>query len=292
MKPKILVILGPTASGKSDLAVQLAKKFNGEIISADSRQVYKGMDLGSGKITKKEMRGVPHHLLDVANPKRTYSVSDYQKTAHRVIAEISSRGKLPIIAGGTGFYIQSVVDNISLPEVPPNKNLRKDLEKKTVDELFRILTKLDPKRADTIDPQNPHRLMRAIEIAKTLGEVPILKKEQKYDTLQIGIHTEMPLLEKNVAVRLAKRLKKGMVAEVETLHQAGLTWKRLENFGLEYKFIAQYLQEKISHEEMFELIRKESLNYAKRQMTWFNKDKRVKWISCNNEAEQLIKTWI
>jgi len=291
-KPKIIVILGPTASGKSDLAIALAKKFNGEVISADSRQVYKGMNLGSGKITKKEMLGIPHHLLDVANPKKVYSVAEYQKTVHRVILEILGRGKLPIVAGGTGFYIQSIVDNLSLPEVPPNNKLRKELETKSVTELFKQLKKLDPKRAETIDAKNPHRLIRAIEISKYLGQVPVLKKEQKYNTLQIGIKVDYIELKKKIALRLTKRLKQGMITEVKNLYKSGVSWKRLESFGLEYTFIARFLQKKISKQEMLDGVKTESLKYAKRQMTWFKKDKRIIWVTKPSEVKKRVKKFL
>lgn len=292
MKQQILVILGPTASGKSGLAVKLAKKFNGEVLSADSRQVYCGMNLGSGKITKKERLGIPHYLLDVADPKKIYSVADYQKLAHKTIADILKRGKLPIIAGGTGFYIQSIVDNLSLPEVPPNTKLRQELEKKSLVELFKLLKKLDSKRAEKIDAQNPHRLIRAIEIAKALGKVPDLKKEQKYNCLQIGLQIEYTKLKKNISQRLTKRLKQGMVAEVTNLHTTGVSWKRLENFGLEYAFIARFLQNKISKQEMLAGIKSESLKYSKRQMTWFNKDKRIIWITKSTKADKLVKEFL
>jgi tRNA dimethylallyltransferase len=291
-KPKIIIIQGPTASGKSDLAVELARKFNGEVISADSRQVYKKMDLGSGKITEKEMMGIPHHLLDVANPKTVYSVSKYQKAAHLAISDILKRGKLPIICGGTGFYIQSIVDNISLPEVPPNKRLRKELGVRSTADLFKILKKLDPNRAKEIDAQNPHRLIRAIEIATALGKVPALKKEQKYDSLQIGIQIDLSKLEENISLRLIKRLKKGMVAEVANLHNSDVSWKRLESFGLEYTFIAQFLQGKISKKEMLHGIKTESLKYAKRQMTWFKKDKRIVWIKDKKDSARSVENFL
>ena len=161
---KIIVILGPTASGKTALSITLAKRFNGEIISTDSRQVYKGLNIGSGKITKKEMKGIPHHLLDVANPKRKFTVAQFQTLALKKIQEIQNKGKIPFLVGGTGFYIQSVVDGIAIPEVKPNWKLRKKLDKKSVKELFLMLKKLDPRRAKNIDPKNPHRIIRAIEI--------------------------------------------------------------------------------------------------------------------------------
>src|SRR3989344_8669425 len=182
---KVVVILGPTATGKSALAVKLAKKlarhkwggFNGaEIISADSRQIYKGLDIGTGKITEKEMAGVPHHLLDVVTPKRRFTVVEYQTLAREKIAEIFSRGHLPIICGGTGFYISALVDGTVLPDVPPNPKLRAHLKKETSETLFNMLLKLDPRRAKTIDPKNSRRLIRAIEIVKALGKVPPLTR--------------------------------------------------------------------------------------------------------------------
>lgn len=291
-KPKIIVIVGPTASGKSNLAVKLAQKYNGEIISADSRQVYRGMDIGSGKITKKEMAGIPHHLLDVADPKRTYSVAQYQKLAHKTITEILLRGKLPIIVGGTGLYIQSIVDNLTLPKVPPNAKLRKVLDEKDPAELFAMLKKLDPTRAKNIDAQNPRRLVRAIEIAKFLGAIPALKKTEQYDTLQIGLQVDMAELAKKIALRLSKRLKQGMVTEVKQLQTSGVSWKRLENFGLEYRYLARFLRGQISKAEMIDSIQSESIKYAKRQMTWFNKDKRIVWVNKPAEAEKLTASFL
>ena len=289
-KPEIIVILGPTASGKSDLAVAMAKKINGEIISADSRQVYKGMDIGSGKITKKEMLGIPHHLLDVASPKRTFTVSHYQKLANQKIAEIISRGRTPIVAGGTGLYIQSIVDGIVLPEVGPNHDLRHKLKILSTDKLFTKLQKLDPVRAKSIDAKNPRRLIRAIEIATALGKVPKLKtKPSPYEFVLIGLNPGEKILKQNIHKRLVKRLKQGMIQEVKKLRAAGLSWKRLESFGLEYRFVAQFLQAKITKQEMKTLIEKESWQYAKRQMTWFKRDERIRWISKPEEATGLIR---
>ena len=172
LKPKIVVVLGPTSSGKSALAVEIARKFNGEVISADSRQVYKGLNIGTGKITKKEMKGVPHYLLDVASAKKRFTVADFKILTEKTIDEILSRGKLPIICGGTGFYIEAVTKGITPPEVLPNKKLRAELEDKTNEQLFEILSKLDSKRAKNIDRNNPHRMIRSIELATVLGAVP------------------------------------------------------------------------------------------------------------------------
>src|SRR3989338_9750335 len=159
---KLIVILGPTSSGKTDLSIKLAKKFNGEVVSADSRQVYNGMDIGSGKITKKEMQGIPHYLLDVANPKRKFTVSQYQKLALFAIKKIQNKGKIPFLVGGSGLYIQSIVDGIIIPEVKPDWKLRKKLEKKNNKELYSMLFKIDPTRAKSIDKNNSRRLIRAL----------------------------------------------------------------------------------------------------------------------------------
>jgi len=299
---KLLVIVGPTASGKTDLSIKLAKKFNGEIISADSRQVYKGMNIGTGKITKKEMAGIPHHLLDVARPQAKFDVVKYRKGALRAFKDIQKRKKLPILIGGTGFYIQAVVDGIILPQVKPNWKLRKELEKKSNSELFQQLKKLDPNRAKSIDKGNPRRLIRAIEIALTTEKpVPELKKSPiDSEVLILGVKKNKKELEKLIEKRLLKRLKIGMIAEVKKLHNpsadGGVSWKRLEEFGLEYRYIAQFLQNKITREEMIERIQKESEHYAKRQMTWFKRDPRIHWISTTGggflEGFGLCRDWL
>jgi tRNA dimethylallyltransferase len=297
IKNKIIVILGPTASGKTDLSVKLAKKYNGQIISADSRQVYKGLNIGSGKITKSQMQGIPHYLLDVANPKRKFSVSQYQKLALNVIKNIynlpagkAGKNKLPILVGGTGFYIQSIVDGIIIPEIKPNWKLRKELEKLSNEELFKKLEKIDPARAKNIDKNNPHRLIRAVEIVLTTKKpVPVFKKtKNNFEILQIGIRKSPEELKENIEKRLKKRLQKNaLINEVKKLHK-DLSWKRLEEFGLEYKFVAQYLQGKIIKEEMINKIQIESEHYAKRQMTWFKRNKKIYWIENHKEAIKLI----
>lgn len=289
---KIIAIVGPNASGKSEIAVRLAKKFNGEVVSADSRQVYRGMNIGTGKITKKEMQGIPHHLLDVASPKRIFTVAQYKKLAEKAIEKILKKQKLPILCGGTGFYIQAVVDNLQIPEVKPDWKLRKKLEKKSTKELFEILKKLDPKRAVTIDKNNPRRLIRAIEIVKkTKRPISKLKKAPKYDVLIIGIKKEKEELKKLIEKRLKKRFKQGMIKEVEKLHKTGVSWKKLESFGLEYKWIAKYLKKEISRDEMIKKLQKDIEDYARRQMVWFKKDKRIKWVKNYKEAEKLVKSF-
>ncbi len=277
-KPKIISIVGPTASGKSDLAVMLAKQFKGEVISTDSRQVYIGLNIGSGKITKKEMMGIPHHLLDVINPKKVFTVANFKKQADQKISEIISRGHTPILCGGTGFYIDAVAKNVILPEVPPNKALRKKLEMLPLEKLQQMLMKLDQKRFITIDLNNKVRLVRAIEIAKALGSVPKIKIKPLYDVLTVGILWDPEILRKRINLRLQKRLKGGMINEVKKLHAQGLSWKRLESLGLEYRFVAQFLQKKITKAEMIERLQFEIWHYAKRQMTWFQRDKNIVWV--------------
>ncbi len=294
---KIIVILGQTSTGKSDFAVEVAKLVNGEIISADSRQVYKGMDLGTGKITKKEMRGVPHHLLDVTSPSKIFSVSHFQKIANKKVKEILKKGKIPIICGGTGFYIDSIINNSIFPAVPPNEKLRKILDKKSLEQLFEILKKLDKERALNIDNNNKVRLIRAIEIAKALGQVPHLETFHrsdlwKYKVLKIGLTLPPEILKERIKNRLLARLKKGMLKEIENLHKNGLSWKRMEALGLEYRYGALYLQGKISKEELIEKIKTETWHYAKRQKTWFKRDPNIVWIdpTKNKDKNLALKT--
>ncbi len=293
-KKKLIVILGLTASGKTDLSIKLAKKFNGEIVSADSRQVYKGMNIGSGKVTKKEMEGIPHYLLDVVSPKRKFTVVQYKNLALKAIEKTQKKNNLPILTGGTAFYIQAVVDGIDIPEVKPDWKLRKELEKKHTQELFKMLKKLDPRRAKTIEGKNKRRLIRALEIViKTKKPVPLLKKKQpQFEVLILGIKKSPKELKERIKKRLLKRLKQGMIAEVKGLKKSGVSWKRLEEFGLEYRYIALYLQNKITKKEMMDRIQKESEHFAKRQMTWFKRDKRIKWVKDYKEAENLLKKFL
>lgn len=265
-KKKVIVVLGQTATGKSDLAVKLANKFKGEVISADSRQVYKKLDIGTGKITKEEMKGTPHHLLDVADPKKKFTVVEYKKLADQKIEEIFARGKTPIIVGGTGFYIDAVTKGIVLPEVPPNPKLRKTLETKSPETLFKILLKLDKARAENIDPKNKIRLIRAIEIAKAIGKVPKITEETPiYDFIKIGLHLPTPELTKKIEKRVKKMFDDGLLKEVKKLKLLGVSKKRLQELGFEY------------FEPTYEKVVSESVKYAKRQMTWFKRDPSITW---------------
>jgi len=293
-KNKLIVILGPTASGKTDLSIKLAKKFRGEVVSADSRQVYKGMNIGTGKITKKEMDGIPHYLLDVVSPKKRFSVIQYQKLALAAIEKIQKKNKIPFLVGGTGFYIQSIVDGIIIPQVKPDWKLRKKLEEKTAEELFLKLKKLDPRRAENIDKYNKRRLIRAIEIIlKTKKPIPLLeKKPPLFEALIIGIKKNPEELKILIKKRLLKRLRHGMINEVIKLHGQGVSWKRLEEFGLEYRYVAQYLQDRLSYNEMIEKLQKEIEHYSKRQMTWFKRDNRIHWIENEKDARKILYQYL
>ncbi len=273
LKPKILVIVGPTASGKTSLSISLAKQFDGEVISADSRQVYRGLDLGTGKVTPEEMDGIPHHLLDVADPTHTYTAHDFVRDGRAAINGILSRGKLPIIVGGTFFYIDALLGRTSSAPVPPDDALRSKLEALSNEELYAEIKVKDPNRALTIDSSNKRRLVRALEIIEALGSVPKTDRDESYDALTIGIEVEKERLKENIKNRLLTRLQSGMVEEVEELHKNGLSYERLEELGIEYKCIAHFLMGKITKEKMIEEIDTKSRQYAKRQMTWLKRDK-------------------
>ena len=293
-RTKILAVIGQTASGKSDLAVVLAKKFNGEVVSADSRQVYRRMNIGTGKITKKEMRSVPHYLLDVIDPQSTFTVARYKKHAEKAIHGILRRGKLPILCGGTGYYVQTITGGTNIPSVKPNTALRKRLEYAGTPELFAILKRLDPRRAGEIDQHNRRRLVRAIEIVNYLGVVPLIENTPRYDVLSIGIKTNDQILKEKIATRLHARIRHGMIAEAKRLHDDGVSWKRMEEIGLEYKHLALHLQGKLSREEMERQLTAAIWQYAKRQKTWFKRDKTIHWINAKEikEVEQLVKGFL
>lgn len=288
-KQKIIAIVGPTASGKSALAVEIARLVGGEVVSADSRQVYNGLDIGTGKVSQREMRGIPHHLLDVASPKRTMSVVQYERLARRAIRDILKRGKVPVLCGGTGLYVDAVLTDASFPAVPPNVTLRKNLEKFSVAELFEKLQKLDPSRAETIDAKNPRRLIRAIEIATALGSVPArTSAKPRYDALVIGLTLPREELLGRIRTRLLARMRRGMVAEARRLHAEGLSWKRMGSLGLEYRFLAQFLQDKITRDELLRDLEIATRQYAKRQMVWFKRNEKIKWFQPEDTKKVLM----
>lgn len=295
-KKLCIAVVGPTASGKSELAVTIAKQFHGEIISADSRQIYKGLDFGSGKVAGKWNKGryvyktIPHYLIDEASPRAQYSVARFQKQARKIIVDIQKRGKLPIICGGTGHWVDAVIYNQTLPEVKPNSALRQQLSHLTPAEMFTMLKRLDPKRAKTIDANNPRRLIRALEIVKTTGQpVPVQTKQENFQTIWIGLKPDQQTLHKKINTRLRARIKQGLLKEVAKLRKQGLSWKKLEAFGLEYKYSALYLQNKLTKAEFDEQLLSAIKKYAKRQMTWWKRNPDIHWFDEPKSAQAFLR---
>ncbi|MBI2056032.1 MAG: tRNA (adenosine(37)-N6)-dimethylallyltransferase MiaA [Candidatus Sungbacteria bacterium] len=297
-KQQIIIITGPTASGKSELAVAVAKHFNGEIISADSRQIYRGLDIGTGKVEGRwkgkifVYKSIRHYCIGIFSPKKQCSAADFIRLAKKAIADIRKRGKIPIIAGGTGFWIDALVYGFSFPEVPPNKALRKKLAKKDAEKLFSLLKQLDPVRAGNIDPKNPHRLIRAIEIAKAIGRSPRIEKHAIYDTLWIGISIHPETLKSNIKKRLAARMREGIIQEAKTLRRQKLSWKRFYELGLEYRFLADFLRGETTKKAMREKLEYAIWHYAKRQLTWFKRNKNINWVQNLREAIHIIQLFL
>lgn len=292
---KVIVICGPTATGKSALAVEIAKAFNGEIISADSRQVYTGLDIGSAKITHAEMQGIPHYLIDVANPRDTFTVAQFKKLADEKIDEIISRRKVPIICGGTGMYISAVIDNQVFPEVPPDPKLRAELEKLSCDELMKKLELLDPVRAANIDRNNPRRLVRAIEVATHLtrspaGAHPLLEGEGHApdSVLMIGLTLPKEELIARIIIRIEQRIP-ALFDEINQLHDSGISFERLESLGLEYRHGSELVRNTITLEQFKETLTTKTWQFAKRQMTWFKRDTRIHWLNPISDHEKILK---
>ncbi|MEN9920171.1 MAG: hypothetical protein RL538_64 [Candidatus Parcubacteria bacterium] len=282
-KPKVIAIVGPTASGKTALSIAIAKKFGGEVVSADSRQVYVGMDIGTGKITHDEMQGVPHHLIDIADPVTVYTGADFARDAHKAVTAIHNRGHLPIVAGGTFFYIDLLRGKMQPAPVEPNEDFRNSLAHFKDDELFAQLQDKDPKRAENIDPFNRRRLVRALEVIEALGSVPEHKPaESPYDWLIIGVEVPNSPLHDKIRERLLVRLEAGMIKEVENLVAQGVSYERLDDLGLEYRYIGQYLQKQLTYDEMVNQLETKIRQYAKRQLTWLKRDAEIEWYSASN----------
>jgi len=291
-KPKLIGITGPTAAGKTSLSIKLAKQFNGEVVSADSRQVYKQMDLGTGKVTEEEARGIPHHLIDVVDPQEEFNVVQFQELAYKAIDEILDKNKLPFLVGGSPFYFYSIVDGYVFPGVAPKPDLREKLQEKSAETLYKKLKELDPERAEELEKNNKRRVIRSIEIAQELGEVPDLENKPRYDCLLLGVKHSREKLKERIAERLEKRFDEGMIEEVKELHEEGVSWQQLDDFGLEYRWIARYLQNEVNKEEMKESLQKDIEQFSKRQMTWFKKDDRIHWVNDSKEAKKLITKFI
>lgn len=294
-KTKIIAIIGPTASGKSELAVHLAKKFSGEIISADSRQVYKKLDIGTAKINKSQMKGIRHHLINIADPKTIFTAADFKKHGEKAIKEILQNGKLPIVCGGTGFYVHLLLNKVEISKIEPNWALRKKLETKTTEELFQTLKTIAPKRAKNIDSKNPRRLIRAIEIATfaTSDATNINIPKSDFDILWLGVKPSEATLQNRIKKRIGRMFQNGLLKEVKKMKKNGITRKRIKELGFEYKYPALYLGKKIGQKEMIQKMILENIQYAKRQMTWFKKyAPETQWIKTKKEAVNLAKKFL
>jgi len=290
-RPKLIAVVGPTSSGKSALGVRLAKRFNGEVISADSRQIYRGLDIGTGKITRREMRGVPHHLLDITTPRKQFSVTEYQKEATEIIKNILRRKKVPILVGGTGFYIDAVTRGVLFPNIPPNIKLRKRLAKQSPARLSAILKRLDKQRWKTIDLANPRRVIRAIELAKALPHVPQLKTKVPYQVLYLAPHRTKAALLRRIRDAVRERIRRGLLRETKILLKSS-SKKHLCTLALGYRPAIETIRGTISRKELIERYVTLDWNYAKRQMTWFKRNKEINWIKGEREGERLVKKFL
>ena len=272
---KLIVIAGTNASGKSGLGVELASRYGGEIVSADSRQVFRGLDLGSGKITPQEMQGVPHHLIDVCQPGDFFSMADFQRLAYAAIDGIQARGKLPFLVGGTGLYVDAVAEGYELSDRAPDLALRAELETHTTPELYQMLQEKLP--GTEIDPKNRNRVMRALERLAADDYHPG-KRQPRYEVLKLGVSWDRETLKQRIDERLERRLRDGMVQEVQGLLDAGVSREFLMKLGLEYRYLTRYLDGELTYEQMVLELGNAIKKFAKRQVTWFKKDPAIHWL--------------
>ncbi|KKQ21450.1 MAG: tRNA (adenosine(37)-N6)-dimethylallyltransferase MiaA [Candidatus Staskawiczbacteria bacterium RIFCSPLOWO2_12_FULL_37_15] len=295
---RLIVVLGPTASGKTELSIKLAKKYNGEVVSADSRQIYRGMDIGTAKPTKKEMGTIPHWILDIKNPNEPYTVAEFKNDAIKIIRDIQKRNKLPILVGGTGLYIKAVVENLDIPRIGANPLLRQKIEKEAkkngLDFVFQKLIKLDPEAAYIIDSKNPRRVIRALEIT-LLTKKPFSQQRRSgkplFDVLKIGVSTAKERLKEKIYLRVDKMIKEGLVKEVEYLvNKYGADQQAFDAIG--YREIIKYINNKKPLGQVIAEMKINTWHYAKRQTTWFKKDKRINWVRNYKETERVIDKFI
>ncbi len=295
---KLVVVAGPTASGKSALGIALAQQFNGEIVSADSRQVYRGLDIGAAKVTPEERALVPHHLLDVADPNEVYTVARFQREATQAIDAILARGRQPFLVGGSPHYIQAIVDHLDIPPIPPQPHLRAQLENRPLAELLTELEQLDPLSAATIDRQNPRRVIRALEVCLVTGQPFSARRKiaaPLYNCLQLAIDWPRPQLYARIDRRVDERMEQGMLEEVRRLLATGVTHERLEAFGLEYRFLSRFLRGEFPDEaEMVQRLKFAIHDFTRRQLTWLRKDQRITWIGGQrlDSATDLVRQFL
>jgi tRNA dimethylallyltransferase len=290
-KEKLVVIIGPTAVGKTKLSIDIAKRFNGEIISGDSMQIYRSMDIGTAKITPDEMEGITHHLLDIKDPADTYSVAEFQENVRALIKDISGRKKLPIIVGGTGLYIQSVIYDYQFSEKGSDQAIREKLEKEATDHgiqpIYEKLQKVDPSSSDRIHPNNHRRVIRALEVYLTTGKTmsQYLEEQEEgtllYDVVILGLTMDREKLYERINLRVDKMITEGLIQEVKSLHDKGLRdVQSIQAIG--YKEIYDYLDHHTTLDEAVDLLKRNSRRYAKRQLTWFRNKMDVTWFDMTN----------
>ena len=292
MKDKLVVITGPTAVGKSDLAIELAKGLNGEVISADSMQIYKYMNIGTAKITKEETQGIPHYMLDILYPDEEFSVSSYQEMASKYISDINSQGKLPIIAGGTGLYINSIVYKLNFASVPPDTSIREKYEVLAEEYgneyIHDILLRLDRESGERIPVNNRRRIIRALEIVKSTGKhisesnKNFREENNDYDLTMICLNMDREKLYERINRRVDIMVERGLLDEVKSLLDMGYHKDLVSMKGIGYKEIIGYLEGDYSLEYAIDKIKQGSRNYAKRQLTWFRRDNRIKWLDVDS----------
>ena len=280
--PRLVVVLGPTASGKSALGIALAQRFDGEIVSADSRQVYRGLDIGTAKVTPQEQALAPHHLLDIADVNDIYTVAQFRQQAIAAINAILERARQPFLVGGSPHYIQAVVDNLDIPAIAPQPALRAELEKRPLPDLLTELERLDPQSYAVIDRDNPRRVIRALEVCLVSGK-PFSEQRARhdpfYDCLLLGINWPRAVLYRRIDQRVDERMEQGMIEEVQILLARGISQQRLEDLGLEYRFISRWLRgEFVSEAEMTQRLKYAIHDFTRRQLSWFRRDPRIVWI--------------
>jgi tRNA dimethylallyltransferase len=303
--PKLVVILGPTTSGKTAWSVRLAKKFGGMVISADSRQIYKKMDIGTGKALGEWRReglrmthrieDVPHHMVDFLDPGKTFSVVDFRDKAVKHIKLAQKNKLLPIVSGGTGLYVSVLVDNYNIPRVAPNKKLRKSLAEKSKEDLLQLLGQMDKEAAKTIDPDNKRRLIRALEVCIFTGE-PFSSQKTKghplFDALQIGIDVSRGELDKRIDARVDQMIKMGLVKEIELLLKQKYSWELPSMSNVGYGQFQGYFENQCTLDEAIERLKRDTRRYARRQISWFKRDKRIKWLRNYEEAEGVVQEFL
>lgn len=304
--PRVLCIVGPTSSGKTNLAIRLAKRFQGEIINADARQVYKDFTIGTGKPAEGKrgvyerrrvfmVEGIPHYLMDFLPPEQAFTVADWRKTALKAIRYITKRNHLPMVVGGTGLYIQALLDNYSIPSVAPQPAFRAAMEKKTLEELVALLGKVDPGALTVVDLKNPRRVLRALEVVTYSGKTFSAQRKRAkpaVDAFVISLFRTKEDLHARIDLAVENMVERGWIDEIRRVHKQGIPWDAPAMTSIGYRELSRYVRGECKLEEAIDQTKRATRQYAKRQMTWFKRDKRIHWVKDDEEAERLVKAWL